>query len=352
MWSESLCPNSFRSWTWPSPRQEPCISRRRTSREEERPTAPRLRIACDQGLSMWRLLVRSLSGILTEALLDRMGRNAYFSGQANTRPRAGLPSSSCAVTPRRRVWHFGVNAFSTLAQRLQRRGSASDPAESPKHVDLRMPNSCVVCIVEYRSWLDNAEEDEDMDAGRFDDALRRLASARRPFLGAGLSVMFGLASPTLSDAKKKKRKKKKKKTSKCTPNCTEQMCGDDGCGGSCGACATCQSCQNGQCVSKPSFTNCGEGRACIGGQCACVNGRPCNGQCCDICGESLPGNSAFCLPTSCPVGAVEEHGCTTSNDANGACCRCEAGKTPCNGACVPKCQVGQFLNDACECLNQ
>jgi hypothetical protein len=34
----------------------------------------------------------------------------------------------------------------------------------------------------------------------------------------------------------------------CTPNCTDKVCGDNGCGGSCGSCTDPRTCESGQCT--------------------------------------------------------------------------------------------------------
>lgn len=54
----------------------------------------------------------------------------------------------------------------------------------------------------------------------------------------------------------------------CTPDCTDAECGNDGCNGSCGFCDGCQSCDDNECVDDDS--ECDDGEECVDGQCECV----------------------------------------------------------------------------------
>jgi hypothetical protein len=129
-------------------------------------------------------------------------------------------------------------------------------------------------------------------------SLRGVPSRRdvvRSLAGAGL----GLGALRLSDAasaknkKKGKKKRKKKVQQRCTPNCTDRTCGNDGCGGSCGACGTNQVCRGGTCCVPESrgatcagrcgtrINNCGQPVACA----TCAAGQTClsNGSCAIVC---------------------------------------------------------------------
>jgi hypothetical protein len=148
-------------------------------------------------------------------------------------------------------------------------------------------------------------------------SVRSLPSRRdvvRALAGSGL----GLGALRLSDAvaaknKKKGKKKRKKKNTqqRCTPNCTERTCGNDGCGGSCGTCGSAQVCRGGACCTPDSFSatcggrcgtwtnNCGQPVVCP----TCPDGRTCssNGTCAIVCDD----------PTDCP--SVRCNGCSNLN---------------------------------------
>ena len=63
----------------------------------------------------------------------------------------------------------------------------------------------------------------------------------RSYLDTSTSVRFGLkTSIGLSS------------TNTCTPSCGGNVCGSDGCGGSCGTCASTATCTNGACVNNPT----------------------------------------------------------------------------------------------------
>lgn len=76
----------------------------------------------------------------------------------------------------------------------------------------------------------------------------------------------------------------------CTPDCTNKMCGDNGCGGSCGTCTGQLTCNGaGQCVGcTPDCTNkmCGDNGC--GGSCGtCMGSQTCSGI--GMCVEFMPG---------------------------------------------------------------
>jgi hypothetical protein len=122
-------------------------------------------------------------------------------------------------------------------------------------------------------------------------SVRSLPSRRdvvRALAGAGL----GLSALRLSDSVAAKNKKKRKKKS-CRRNCTDRVCGNDGCGGSCGVCAASQVCHGGSCCVPESrgatcaarcgtwTNNCGQSVICS----TCETGQQClsNGSCAIVC---------------------------------------------------------------------
>jgi len=96
----------------------------------------------------------------------------------------------------------------------------------------------------------------------------------------------------------------------CTPDCTNQTCGDDGCGGSCGECAAgdvcnasgaCQSCSTcggyEQCGTDSQFGFCGT--VCdaeLGVH--CLSNRPCDQDLACTSSDECPAGE-FCLPGNC-----------------------------------------------------
>jgi hypothetical protein len=184
-----------------------------------------------------------------------------------------------------------------------------------------------------------------VDQTRFKIVTRSLTSlpSRRDVMRALAGAGLGLGALRLSDAvaaknkQKGKKKRKKKVQQRCTPNCTERTCGNDGCGGSCGACGTNQVCHGGTCCVPESrgatcagrcgtrTNNCGQRIACstcAAGQ-TCLSNGSCaivcavNGDCTGGCGCSNPSvegtrhcigdlvrPEAFCTSTTdCPPGA-------------------------------------------------
>ena len=103
-----------------------------------------------------------------------------------------------------------------------------------------------------------------MDAERIATLLCSLATgSSRRGLVAGLASNLLAVLPLVlrgedAAAKKNKRKRKKRKKTRCSPNCSDRTCGNDGCGGSCGSCAANQTCGGGVCVALP----CGAGGSC------------------------------------------------------------------------------------------
>ena len=89
----------------------------------------------------------------------------------------------------------------------------------------------------------------------------------------------------------------------CNPDCTGNICGNDGCGGSCGACLNNETCVNGNCECIPECNGkdcgnngcggvcglCESNETCSNGICECIpdcNGKTCgNNGCGDVCGN-------------------------------------------------------------------
>lgn len=113
----------------------------------------------------------------------------------------------------------------------------------------------------------------------------------------------------------------------CQPNCIDNSCGDDGCGGSCGGCSAPSQCLNGFCQEPGCVPDC-DGKSCgpnaCGGSCgncpenqSCLDGicaeSSCTSQCSEKeCGPDGCGNSCG----SCDPGYECEEGSCTYNPCN------------------------------------
>lgn len=138
-----------------------------------------------------------------------------------------------------------------------------------------------------------------MDQVRFDLLARSVGTAvsRRSIGGmvsaAGLATIFGGFVQRDTEAKKGKKKRNK---ARCTPNCSDRTCGNDGCGGTCGTCSANQVCHRGTCCQPESrnatcagrcgtrINNCGQQVECS----TCPDGRVClsNGSCAVACTDN------------------------------------------------------------------
>lgn len=126
----------------------------------------------------------------------------------------------------------------------------------------------------------------------------------------------------------------------CTPSCSGKSCGSDGCGGSCGTCKSGAECSSGSCVApagKSCLSHCGYQT--VGG-CWCDAGCVQRGDCCvDV-------DHCFCTP-SCVGKTCGDNGC------GGSCGQCtDAAKPYCDGGacgatCKPNCANKQCGNDGC-----
>jgi hypothetical protein len=117
----------------------------------------------------------------------------------------------------------------------------------------------------------------------------------------------------------------------CEPDCSDERCGDDGCGGSCGECEDGQVCEDAVCVPE-DLPVCGDE--------VCDDTEDC-GSCLADCGC---GCGEECLSGACTFTAC--HGLVCGDDGcGGSCGQCLVGERCEAGACVPDLTCGDA---ACE----
>ena len=123
----------------------------------------------------------------------------------------------------------------------------------------------------------------------------------------------------------------------CQPACGDNVCGDDGCGGSCGDCAPEENCVEGQCVP-----------ACVPD---CVLKSCGDDGCGGSCGECPDGE--ICVDTHCVLDCVPDCALSECGDdgCGGSCGECDPGHV-CEGGhcietCIPDCAGKQCGDDAC-----
>lgn len=178
-----------------------------------------------------------------------------------------------------------------------------------------------------------------MDQVRFDFLARSVGAAvsRRAvasiLTAASLGTLATVATQDVADARKKG--KKKRGNARCTPNCSDRTCGNDGCGGSCGVCEANQICHRGACCrpeprnatcagrcgtrinncgQQVECSNCPDGRVCLSnGSCAvaCTD----NNDCPSLCGKINTEGNRHCVgglinpittctgTVDCPIGS-------------------------------------------------
>lgn len=114
---------------------------------------------------------------------------------------------------------------------------------------------------------------------------------------------------------------------KCSPNCNNKTCGDDGCGGSCGICTSLRTCVNGTCV-------CPVPNVVINGVC-----------------QSCPSNA---FPNSDYTGCISCTGNQVLNSTRNGCTSCTGFLSVPNydnSRCI-QCSTGQVANATnTECRN-
>jgi uncharacterized protein (TIGR03382 family) len=130
--------------------------------------------------------------------------------------------------------------------------------------------------------------------------------------------------------------------SDCLPDCTDNECGDNGCGFACGTCPKGYLCEDSVCVEAPCTPQC-TGKECgkdgCGGMCGeCDEGYECKG---GLCHE---------LPCDVDCAGLE---CGPSNCPGKSCGECDEGLVCVEGLCqeppcVPQCDKKECGPDGCE----
>jgi hypothetical protein len=128
----------------------------------------------------------------------------------------------------------------------------------------------------------------------------------------------------------------KPKPPACIPNCTDKICGNDGCGGKCGKCGAGQQCDaTGKCEAIPCVPDCA-GKACGDDGCSGVCGN------CPLFHEC---DNGTCKQTGC-VSNCGTNVCGIDNCGN-SCGNCSAGFHCANGQCEENECVPNCDNKAC-----
>ena len=136
----------------------------------------------------------------------------------------------------------------------------------------------------------------------------------------------------------------------CVPGCDGKECGDDGCGGNCGGCGEGESCDANVCVcAAPCGEKCCEvGEVCIGVVCCepnCSNkvcGEDGCGGTCGECGDSQVCNLGACCTPDCDGKACGFDGC------GGNCGVCPSpGLCWDDACCYPDCEGKACGDDGC-----
>ena len=146
----------------------------------------------------------------------------------------------------------------------------------------------------------------------------------------------------------------------CAPSCGGNVCGDDGCGGSCGSCGAGLNCQGGQCTCADVECNgscCSAGEVCSAGACCqpdCGTSQCGDDGCGGSCGDctaplTCQAGTCDCPPptTDCGVACIDTNtdpvhcgGCNSPCNATEVCdlgqcdASCSGGLEACNQACV------------------
>jgi uncharacterized protein YkwD len=122
----------------------------------------------------------------------------------------------------------------------------------------------------------------------------------------------------------------------CTPACGGNVCGDDGCGGSCGTCGAGRTCAAGACACASGTTDCGG--TCVDTRTSAAHCGGCNNTCAGTCSGGTC--MTACTP-SCGSSVCGDDGCGGSCGTCGAgrscmagACACASGRTDCGGSCI------------------
>ena len=146
----------------------------------------------------------------------------------------------------------------------------------------------------------------------------------------------------------------------CTPSCTGQSCGDDGCGGSCGSCGVDEICQAGNCITTPgcdglTWIGCCEGDTLQWCEDGAAQSLECEPGFCGwhdqygyVCGMSGAGPPAY--PWQCATCSSDCSGKTCGDDGcGGTCGSCPTGYA-CSDfqcQCIPQCGANECGPDSC-----
>lgn len=220
---------------------------------------------------------------------------AWCNGEVGTTGRTRMHRSAPArqtLLPAR----YPKTLFSPAREQPRWFSRIKSQGPTRKHVELRISSrtqAATIGVAVAFAWA--LKGFAEMDEQGLDALLRAWQQARgtRRSVGRGatttlLGAVFGsTALRDTTSARKKKHKKKRKggAAPPCLPSCGANICGTDGCGGTCGSCELCNACQGGQCAPAASDPGCaGQCRACLEGLCIQnVNGASCtevaNGQC-------------------------------------------------------------------------
>ncbi len=131
-------------------------------------------------------------------------------------------------------------------------------------------------------------------------------------------------------------------TGVCTPDCTDAVCGDDGCGGSCGDCGQDEFCSRGQCMTGSCTPDCTD-RVCGDDGC---------GGSCGSCGADQTCTRAgvcemnACVP-NCTNRACGDDGCGGSCGGCGMDQTCDQAGQCTGGSCTPMCSGRMCGDDGC-----
>jgi hypothetical protein len=145
----------------------------------------------------------------------------------------------------------------------------------------------------------------------------------RVLMACAVGGMLVTFNPDDTGAKRKKRTKRKKRSSRrrCLPDCADNSCGDDHCGGTCGsACVDGHVCQGGICVCPPGQQEsggvCGTPPTCKRVETQCDDPRDC---CSGVCDIDTFNECLLCSDTGMPCHQSDD--CCPSLNCRGFVCQ-------------------------------